>query len=174
MLMGAPGLGAAVVGLALASHRGTSSYRWIAGACGMFGVLLVLLSQAGALWLAIAILIPMGMASMIQLTATNTLIQSMTPDALRGRVMAIWFMIFMGFAPLGSVIAGSVTTALGPRLVLAVGGAVCALGALGFARWSWTRRPSSDGHAPSVTERFAVVPREGRKAQPVGALETRR
>jgi MFS family permease len=156
-LMGAPGLGAVLVGLVLASHRGTSSYRWIAGACGMFGVLLVLFSQARTLWLAIAILIPLGMASMIQLTATNTLIQTMTPDALRGRVMAIWFMILMGFAPAGSVIAGSITTAVGPRLVLAVGGAVCALGAVGFARWSWTRRPSSDAHVPSVTEERRVA-----------------
>jgi MFS family permease len=176
LLMGAPGLGAVLVGLVLASHRGTGSYRRIAGAVGMFGVLLVLFSQARTLWMAIAILIPMGVASMIQLTATNTLIQTMTPDALRGRVMAIWFMIFMGFAPVGSVIAGSITTALGPCLVLAAGGAVCALGAIGFARWSWTRRPLSDGHAPSVTEerRVGVVPRENREAQPIGARETRR
>jgi MFS family permease len=151
-LMGAPGLGAVLVGFVLASRRGTSSYRWIAGACGVFGVLLVLFSQTRTLGSAIALLIPLGMASMVQLTATNTLIQAMTPDALRGRVMAIWLMIFMGFAPVGSVIAGSLTTALGPRLVLAAGGAVCALGALGFARWSWTRRPSIDGHASSVTD----------------------
>jgi MFS family permease len=118
----------------------------------------------------------MGVASMIQFTATNTLIQSMTPDALRGRVMAIWFMIFMGFAPIGSLIAGSVTTAVGPRLVLAVGGTVCALGAIGFARWSWTRRPVTDGHTSPVAEerRAAVVARESREPQPVGALETRR
>jgi len=57
----------------------------------MFGALLVLFSQARTLWVAIAILIPMGMASMIQMTSTNALIQTMTPDALRGRVMAIWF-----------------------------------------------------------------------------------
>jgi MFS family permease len=166
LLMGAPGLGAVLVGLVLASRRGAASYRWIAGAAGMFGVLLVLFSQARTLWLAIGILIPLGMASMVQFTATNTLIQTMTPDALRGRVMAIWFMIFMGFAPVGSVVAGSVTTAFGPRLVLAGGGVVCALGAIGFARWSWTRRPSSDGHAVSVTEerRVAVVPRESREA----------
>ena len=149
LLMGAPGLGAVLVGLVLASRRGTGLYRWIAGAGGMFGVLLVLFSQARTLWLAIGILIPLGMASMIQLTATNTLIQEMTPDALRGRVMAIWFMIFMGFAPVGSVIAGSVSAAFGPCLVLAGGGVLCALGAIGFARWSWTRRPSSDGPGPS-------------------------
>ena len=74
----------------------------------------------------------MGMASMVQLTATNTLIQTMTPDALRGRVMAIWFMIFMGFAPVGSLVAGAVTTAVGPCLVIAAGGTACALGAVGF------------------------------------------
>jgi MFS family permease len=140
LLMGGPGLGAVLVGLVLASHRGTSSYRWIAGAAGMFGMLLVLFSQARTLGWAIAILIPMGMASMIQFTATNTLIQTMTPDALRGRVMAIWFMILMGFAPVGSVIAGSVTTAFGPRLFMACGGLLSTLGAIGFARWSWTRR----------------------------------
>jgi len=59
--------------------------------------------------------------------------------------MAIWLMILMGFAPIGSLIAGSVTTALGPRIVLAIGGATCALGAIAFARWSWTRRLSSNG-----------------------------
>jgi MFS family permease len=142
-LMGAPGLGAVLAGIVLASHRGAASYRRIAAACAMFGVLLVLFSQAGSLWLSIAILVPLGVASMTQLTATNTLIQTMTPDALRGRVMAIWLMIFMGFAPVGSLVAGSVTTAVGPRLVLAVGGAVCALGATGFAWWSWNRRPSA-------------------------------
>jgi MFS family permease len=141
LLMGAPGLGAVLVGLVLASHRGSASYRRIAGAVGIFGVLLVLFSQARSLGLALAILIPMGMASMVQLTTTNTLIQTMTPDALRGRVMAIWFMIFMGFAPMGALIAGSVAAAFGPSLVMAGGGVLCVLGAIGFARWSWSRRP---------------------------------
>jgi MFS family permease len=166
LLMGAPGLGAVVVGLILASHRGAGSLRRIAAACGVYSVLLVAFSQARALWLAIAFLIPMGMASMILLTATNTRIQAVVPDALRGRVMAIWFMIFMGFAPLGSVIAGSFSTAVGPCLVIAIGGGVCALGTIGFARWSWTSRRSGDGHAPSVTEesRTAAGPGENRAA----------
>ena len=124
----------------------------------MFGGLLVLFSQARTPWSAIAILIPLGVASMIQLTATNTLIQAMTPDALRGRVMAIWFMIFMGFVPVGSLLEGSVTTAFGPRRVLAVGGGVCALGAIAFARWAWTRRPSSDASSITEERRAAVTP----------------
>lgn len=139
-LMGAPGLGAVLVGLVLASRRGLTSYRLIAGACFAFGVVLAIFSQTRSLAAAIAVLIPLGAATMIQLTATNTLIQTMVPDALRGRVMAIWFMILMGVAPVGSLVAGSITTAVGPRVVLAVGGAACALGAIAFARWSWSRR----------------------------------
>jgi MFS family permease len=153
LLMGAPGLGAVLVGLVLASRRGSGSYRGIAGACGTFGALLVLFSQARSLWVAIAILVPMGVASMIQMTGTNAMIQAMTPDALRGRVMAIWFMILMGFAPVGSIIAGSITTALGPRGVLAGGGALCALGAIAFARWGWSRRPVREWNAEASDEK---------------------
>jgi MFS family permease len=149
LLMGAPGLGAVLVGLVITSRRSTGSYRGIAAAVGMFGVLLVFFSQARTLGWAIAFLVPMGMASMIQFTGTNTLIQTMTPDALRGRVMAIWFMIFMGFAPLGAVVAGSVTTAFGPSLFMASGGVLCALGAMGFGRWSWNRR-ASNSPSPSA------------------------
>jgi MFS family permease len=152
-LMGAPGLGAVLVGLVLASHRSATSYRTIAVACAMFGVLLVLFSRARTLWLAIAMLIPLGMAMMTMLTGTTMLVQTLTPDALRGRVMAIWLMIFMGFAPVGSVIAGSVTTVLGPCVVLAVGGAVCVLGAIAFARWAWSKRPSSEGLADASPSR---------------------
>jgi hypothetical protein len=99
----------------------------------------------------------MGMASMIQFTGTNTLIQTMTPDALRGRVMAIWFMIFMGFAPLGAVVAGSVTTAFGPSLFMASGGVLCALGAMGFGRWSWNRR-ASNSPSPSASAVGQALP----------------
>lgn len=149
LLMGAPGLGAVLVGLVLASRRAPGSYRSIAAACASFGVLLVLFSQARSLGLALAILVALGACSMVQMTATNTLIQSMTPDALRGRVMAIWFMIFMGFAPVGSVIAGSLATAWGPTLVVAAGGSLCVVGAAAFARWSWTRSPHTDADRPA-------------------------
>jgi MFS family permease len=132
LLMGAPGLGAVLAGLFLASRRGASSHRWVGGACATYGVLLAIFSQTRALWLSVAILVPLGVATMIQITTTNALIQTMTPDALRGRVMAIWLMILMGFAPIGSVIAGSIATVVGPSLVLAVGGAVCLVGAIGF------------------------------------------
>jgi hypothetical protein len=142
-LMGAPGLGAVLVGVALAAKQKTGSYRQTGAACLLFGVLLCAFSQAPSLLWAIAILIPMGMATMIQFTATNTLIQTSTPDALRGRVMAIWFMIFSGFVPLGSVAAGWLATAYGPILPLAAGGIACVLGGGNFALWSWSEAARS-------------------------------
>lgn len=62
--------------------------------------------------------------------------------------MAIWLMIFMGFAPVGSLVAGALAAAYGPCAVMAGGGVLCALGGIAFARWSWTRpvgRGSSSG-----------------------------
>ena len=70
----------------------------------------------------------------VAIKGTNALIQSLTPDALRGRVMAIWTMILMGFVPVGSLVAGSLATAFGPRVPLVAGGIACALGAIGFVR----------------------------------------
>jgi MFS family permease len=133
-LMGGPGLGAVVVGVALASRQKTASYRSAGTACALFGALLVAFSQTTSLGWAIAVLIPMGMCMMIQVTATNTLIQAAAPDALRGRVMAIWFMIVSGFVPLGSLLAGWQATAFGgPVPPLTAGGIVCVLGGSYFA-----------------------------------------
>jgi MFS family permease len=71
---------------------------------------------------------------MLQVSATNARIQVITPDPLRGRVMAIFVMIFSLFSPVGSVIAGSLATVFDPRLPLVVGGVACMLGAVMFVR----------------------------------------
>jgi MFS family permease len=154
-LMGTQGAGALIAGLVFASRRGPQgAYAWVGGACGINGVTLVLFSLSHTPWLSIALMLPLGATTLIQVTGTNALIQTLTPDALRGRVMAIWLMILMGFAPLGSVIAGWLATASDPRLPLIVGGVACALGALVFARWSSTATAPGDvpaGRAPGLT-----------------------
>jgi MFS family permease len=135
-LMGAQGVGALVAGLLVTSRSGgPSTYRWIGGACGTLGIMLVAFALSHTLWISIAISLVLGATTFIQVTATNTLVQMLTPDALRGRVMAIWLMILMGFAPVGSLAAGSIATATDPRVPLMVGGVACALGSLVFARW---------------------------------------
>ncbi len=141
LLMGAPGLGAVLVGLFMSSGKSAVSHVWTGAACVAFGALLVVFSQVRAVGWAVAALVPVGTFTMIQVTTTNARIQASTPDALRGRVMAIWFMILSGFVPLGSVLMGWVATSLGPVVPLAAGGAACALGGAFFVR----RFASDDG-----------------------------
>jgi MFS family permease len=86
-------------------------------------------------WLSAALMLPIGFAMMIQFGASNTLIQSMTPDSLRGRVMSVYSMLFMGMAPIGALIAGAVAEHTGAPLALAGGGAICLIFACAFGAW---------------------------------------
>ena len=69
---------------------------------------------------------------MIQMASSNTLIQSMVPDRLRGRVMALYSMMFLGMAPFGALLSGVVANLVGATLTVALGGAVCIVGAIVF------------------------------------------
>ncbi len=134
LLMGTQGVGALVAGLVLAarsSSRGT--YAWIAGACAINGVTLLLFALSRSPWISVPLMLPLGAGTLIQVTATNVLIQTLTPDAMRGRVMAIWVMILMGFSPVGSLLAGWAATAFDVRFPLIIGGVVCTIGAALFA-----------------------------------------
>ena len=79
------------------------------------------------------ILIATGFCMMLQMACTNTLLQSMVPDRLRGRVMALYSMMFMGMAPFGALFAGLVASRLGAPITVTTGGAVCVIGAGLFA-----------------------------------------
>jgi MFS family permease len=143
-LSAATGFGALLGAAILAMRRsGTGTYRWVGVACGMLGVTLVGFSRSHNFWLSLVLLVPLGATTMIQVSATNTMIQMATPDALRGRVMAIWAMILMGFAPLGALTASLVATIATPGTPLTIGGAVCIVAAFGFIRWSRTTQASS-------------------------------
>jgi MFS family permease len=103
-------------------------------AAGGFGVSLVLFSFSRWFWLSVALLLPVGFAMMIQMSSSNTLIQSMVPDRLRGRVMAVYSMMFMGMAPFGALLAGVLAERFGAPATIALGGALSIAGALVFRR----------------------------------------
>jgi MFS family permease len=69
---------------------------------------------------------------MVQASSSNTLIQSMVPDALRGRVMAVYTMMFVGFGPIGALLAGSLAQRIGAPLTVASGAVLTMLGAIAF------------------------------------------
>ena len=126
LLMGASGLGALGGALALLSRRGVRGLgRWVAVSAAAFGVALVAFSFSRTFWLSALLLIPVGGAMMVEMAASNTLLQAMVPDHLRGRVMALYSMMFMGMAPFGALFAGWVAERFGAPVTVAIGGVVC-------------------------------------------------
>jgi MFS family permease len=126
LLMGASGLGALGGALALLSRRGVRGLgRWVAVSAAAFGVALIAFSYSRTFWLSAVLLIPVGAAMMVEMAASNTLLQAMVPDALRGRVMALYSMMFMGMAPFGALFAGWLAERYGAPMTVAIGGIVC-------------------------------------------------
>ncbi len=126
ILMGATGVGALLGALTLATRAGVRGLgRWVAFSCGGFGVSLVLFSFSRNFWLSTALLLPAGFCMMLQMSSSNTLIQAMVPDHLRGRVMALYTMMFMGMAPFGSLFAGALADKLGAPCTVSLGAVAC-------------------------------------------------
>ena len=133
LLLSAAGLGALVAALALAGRESLRGYgRLIGIAAAGAGLFLLLFSLSRHLWISAALLVPAGFCIMSQMTATNTLIQSMTPDRLRGRMMSFYTTIFMGVAPVGSLLAGALAEGIGAPLTVALGGVACSLAGVAF------------------------------------------
>jgi MFS family permease len=91
----------------------------------LFGTFLIFFSQSTNLMLSLVLLVPAGAGLMMQGISTNTLIQTATSDAMRGRVMAYYVMSFMGMMPLGALAAGSLSHQIGVPETVAIGGAAC-------------------------------------------------
>jgi len=126
ILMGATGVGALLGALTLATRAGVRGLgRWVAFSCGGFGISLVLFSVSRHFWLSAALLLPVGYCMMLGMSSSNTLIQAMVPDELRGRVMALYTMMFMGMAPFGSLFSGAAAHRLGAPLTVTIGAVVC-------------------------------------------------
>jgi len=133
ILMGASGLGALAAALTLAAKKNLKGLgRWVAISSGVFGGFLILFSLSKTFWLSAFLLVPIGFSMMLQMASSNTLVQAMVPDELRGRVMAVYSMMFMGMAPIGALLAGSIANYLGAPNTIAIGGAACIVGSILF------------------------------------------
>jgi MFS family permease len=133
LLLAASGVGA-LAGAALLTLRQNvrGLGRWVAVSAVSFGITLIAFSFSRALWLSMALLVPAGFFMMVEMAASNTLIQSMIPNRLRGRVMSVYSMMFMGMAPMGALVAGALATPLGAPATVAIGGSICAVGGVVF------------------------------------------
>ncbi|MFZ0279715.1 MAG: MFS transporter [Candidatus Sulfotelmatobacter sp.] len=133
ILMGATGVGALLGALTLAFREGVKGLgRWVAWCCAGFGASLIVFALSRTFWVSVILLLPVGYCMMLQMACSNTLIQVMVPDALRGRVMAVYSMMFMGMAPIGALFGGALAERLGAPRTVAIGGLASVLGACWF------------------------------------------
>jgi MFS family permease len=133
ILMGATGVGALLGALTLAFREGVKGLgRWVAWCCAGFGASLVVFAISHTFWISVILLLPVGYTMMLQMACSNTLIQVMVPDALRGRVMAVYSMMFMGMAPIGALLGGALADRLGAPITVAIGGVASIAGACWF------------------------------------------
>ena len=137
ILMGASGVGALAGALLLASRETLGGLgRWVTISGVAFGAWLIAFAVSRTIWLSCALMVPVGFAMMVQMGASNTLIQSMSPDHLRGRVMSVYSMMFMGMAPVGAVLSGVAAGRWGgPAAVVGCG--VISMAAASVFGWRW-------------------------------------
>jgi MFS family permease len=134
-LMSAIGLGAVTAAVYLGSRRtirGLGNVIALGAGCMGTGLLVFALSRWFAVsFLALAVV---GLGGVLVMASSNTLLQSMTEEEKRGRVMSIFAMAFTGTMPLGNLAMGAVAHSGGPALGLGIGGILCLLIALNFYR----------------------------------------
>ena len=133
LLTGASGVGALIGALSLAARSGARGLgRIVAFSAAGFGASLILFSLSRSFWLSAALLLPVGFTMIVEMAASNTLIQTLVPDNLRGRVMAVYGMMLMGMAPMGALLAGTLAHQLSAPITVALGGGVCIVAAAVF------------------------------------------
>ncbi|MFF5857843.1 MFS transporter [Streptomyces sp. NPDC012751] len=123
-----------LVGALLAARRGTARLRVLIAAALAFGALETVAAVAPSYWLFALLMVPIGMFGMTVNVTANTAVQMATDPAMRGRVMALFMMVFMGGTPLGAPVVGWITDTYGARIGFAAGGvvSVVAAGAIGL------------------------------------------
>ena len=153
-LMGAAGAGALVSAFSLVLRRSVRGLvRMIPIAAGVFGVGLVLFGLSRWTWLSLILMLFVGFGMLQGMTASNTIVQTLSPEDKRGRVMSYYTAAFMGMAPFGSLLAGSLAHWIGaPRTVLFTG-SCCIAGGL----WFWSRLPAIRREIRPVYEQLGII-----------------
>jgi len=134
ILMGSAGCGALTGALYLASRSTVLGLATVIKRCALgLGAGLVALELATATWIAMPMLFVVDMAMMMQLAATNTLVQTLVEDKMLGRVISLYAVAFFGGAPVGALLEGALASQIGAIHTFAIAGVLCIASALVFA-----------------------------------------
>ena len=157
-LVGAAGFGAVSGMVYLAARPDIRGLLRLAGTMSaMAGAALVVFSFSKTLWLALPALYLVGMGSMLMAASTNTVLQSIVPDELRGRVASLYVMSFLGVSPLGALLAGWVAERIGPPATLAGCGALALVATLVYA----SQYPAIRREIRIAYEKLGILPSRG-------------
>jgi MFS family permease len=153
LMMGATGLGAVCGALVLAGDRLPPRRRGtiIGTAMAVLGVALMLFALSRTFWASMVLLVGIGAAMLVQLASTNTRLQLLAPDDLRGRIVSLYMLAFMGTAPIGSLLAGWAARAVGTPAAVLAGGAVCTAAAAGFLLRLPALRRAEEAAGPALS-----------------------
>jgi predicted MFS family arabinose efflux permease len=123
LMMGTAGCGA-LIGALLVAYLGDFRRKgWaVLGGAIMFGVCIMGFALSSHLIMSLLFLFGLGFALVLSVALTNTLLQKLVTDEMRGRVMSMFILSFMGTMPVGSILAGAASNRFGPQYTLAVGG----------------------------------------------------
>ena len=155
LLMASTGVGALGGALYLASRRTVLGLgRLIALAGGSFGLSLVAFSFSRWVWLSAPLLVIAGAGMMLQMASSNTLVQTMVEERVRGRVMSFYAMAFLGMMPFGSLAAGWLGQRIGAPWTVRIGGALTVAGVLLYL----SALPRLRRAARPVYERLGILP----------------
>lgn len=145
-LLSMMGAGAVLGGLSVASRRGVS-YRRLITLAMIMGVSILAAAAAPTLATEFVAIFAMGATVFAFIATANTTIQLIAAPEMRGRVMALYAIAFLGSTPIGGPIVGWVSQQFGPRAGFALGG-IAAIAATGAAGWSFARHREAEGHRP--------------------------
>jgi MFS family permease len=149
-LTAAMGVGSVAGALAAGAHGRVSPRLLVLSATG-FGAFMLLAAAAPSVWLQLAALVPLGAVSVSFSAGVQSAMQLAVDPAMRGRVMALYSMVFLGSTPVGAPLVGWVAEAVGPRAGLVLGGAAALVAAAG-ARVAYTRLRTRRAPAPRPCE----------------------
>ena len=156
-LIGAMGVGALVSALSLAARRSVRGLvRMIPISAVVFGLGLIGFGLSRWFWPSMVMVFVAGMGMMQGMAGSNTVIQTLVPEDKRGRVMIYYTMAFMGMAPFGSLLAGTMATKFGAPRTVILNGAACLLG----AAWFMTRLPALRREIRPIYQEMGIVPAE--------------
>jgi len=166
-LLAASGIGAFAATMYLASRRSVIGLgRLIAISCALFGVGIAAFALSSLLWVSLLSLMVAGFGAMMQVAASNTILQTIVDDDKRGRIMSLFTMAFMGMTPFGSLFAGALAARIGAQVTVQIGGLACLVGALLFAAWLPTFREK----VRPIYARLDIIPEVAKGIQSASEL----